>query len=129
MQESTNWTEKYYAPTAYEKLRSYREAMTPEQKVDARDRWRAVLADVQSALDRHVSPDSAEGRALVARWVRLGDEFTLGDPEIAEGYRRLHEDESHWPNDATAAMLRSIRPTPEHRAFFNQAVQACLRHG
>lgn len=129
MEESTNWTEKYYAPTAFEKLRSHREAMTEEQKADARTRWRALLADVQSALDRHVSPDSAEGRALVARWMRLGDEFTLGDPEIAEGYRRLHEDESHWPNDETAAMLRAIRPKPEQRAFFNQAVQACLRHG
>jgi DNA-binding transcriptional MerR regulator len=129
MEESTHWTEKYYAPTALEKLRSHREAMTQEQKADAHTRWRALLADVQSALDRQVPPDSAEGRALVARWIRLGDEFTLGDPEIAEGYRRLHDDESHWPNDDTAAMLRAIRPKPEQRAFFNQAVQACLRHG
>lgn len=129
MQESTNWTEKYYSPTAFEKLRTYRAAMTPEQKADAGARWRALLDDVQSALDRQVSPDSAEGRALVARWLRLGDEFTLGDPEILEGYRRLNADESHWPQDETANMLRAIRPRPEQKAFFDQAVQACLRHG
>ena len=103
--------------------------MTTEQKVDAGSRWKTLLADVQSALDRQVPPDSAEGRALVARWMRLGDEFTLGDPEIAEGYRRLQDDESHWPDDETAAMLRAVRPKPEHRAFFRQAMQACLRHG
>ena len=129
MQESTNWTEKYYNPEAFKKLRSHRAAMTEEQRKDASTRWRTLLDDVQSAVDREVPPDSAEGRALVARWMRLGDEFTLGDPEIAEGYRRLHEDESHWPDDETAAMLRAIRPKAEHRAFFHQAVQACLRHG
>ena len=129
MQESTNWTAKYYSPEAFKALRLQRAAMTSEQKVDAGARWRALLADIQSALDREVPPDSAEGRALVARWMRLSDEFTLGDPEIAEGYRRMHEDESHWPDDETAAMLRAIRPKPEHRTFFQQAVQACLRHG
>jgi MerR family transcriptional regulator, thiopeptide resistance regulator len=129
MQESTNWTEKYYNPKAFEKLRTHREAMTAEQRADASARWRALLVDVQSAIDREEPPDSAEGRALVARWIRLGDEFTLGDPEIAEGYKRMNDDESHWPNDETAAMLRAIRPKPEHRTFFQQAVQACLRHG
>jgi hypothetical protein len=59
----------------------------------------------------------------------LGDEFTLGDPEIIEGYRRLHEDENHWPEDERAAKLKMSRPKPEHRAFFHQALQACLRHG
>jgi MerR family transcriptional regulator, thiopeptide resistance regulator len=129
MQESTNWTEKYYSPNALEKLHSHRAAMTSEQRADASARWKALLGDVQSALDREVPPDSAEGRALVARWIGLGDEFTLGDPEILEGYRRLHEDESHWPKDDTAQLLRAIRPKPEQRAFFDQAVQACLRHG
>jgi hypothetical protein len=87
------------------------------------------MADVESALAREVPPDSAEGRALVARWIRLGDEFTLNNPEIAEGYRRLHEDQSHWPDDEMAAQLRAIAPKPEHSSFFHQAVQACLRHG
>ena len=129
MQEATDWTAKYYSPEGWEALRSKRAAMTPEQKMDAGARWRALLADVQSALDREVPPDSAEGRALVARWIRLGDEFTLGNPEILKGYQRLHEDESHWPDDETAATLRAFRPKPEHRAFFDKAVQACLRHG
>ena len=129
MQEATDRRAKYYSPEAPEALRSQRAAMTPEQKVNSGARWLALLADVQSALDREVAPDRAEGRALVGRWIRLGDEFTLGNPEILKGYRRMHDDESHWPDDETAAQLRAIRPKPEVRSFFDQAVQACLRHG
>lgn len=129
MQEATDWTEKYYSPKALEAMRERRVTWTPEQWAEIGARWKSLLADVQSALDRAVPPDSAEGRALVARWMRLGDEFTQGNREILEGYVRLHEDESHWPNDEKAAELRARRPKPEHRAFFNQAVQACLRHG
>jgi MerR family transcriptional regulator, thiopeptide resistance regulator len=129
MQEDTDWTEKYYSPKAAEALRERRAALTPEQKAEIGVRWQSLFTDIQSALDRQVSPDSAEGRALVARWMRLADEYTNGDPEIGEGYRRMYEDESHWPNDETAARLRAIRPKPEYRSFFQQAVQACLRHG
>jgi len=129
MQEATDWTEKYYSPKAIEALRERRASMTPEQYVDVGTRWRALMADVQSAVDREVPPDSAEGRALVARWMRLGDEFTMGNPEILEGYQSLHKDEIHWPQDEKAAMLRVMKPQPACKAFFDQALQACLRHG
>ncbi|MGA2219271.1 MAG: MerR family transcriptional regulator [Terracidiphilus sp.] len=129
MQEATDWTEKYYSPKAVEALRERRAALTPEQGTELGARWKALYADIQSALDREVSPDSEEGRALVARWMRLGDEFTHGDEEIGEGYRRMYADESHWPDDERAAKLRANRPKPEYMSFFRKAVQACLRHG
>lgn len=129
MQDATDWTEKYYSPKALEARRERRAALTPEEWAEIGARWQALMADVQSALDREVPPDSIEGRALVARWMRLGDEFTLGDPEIAAGYRRMYEDESHWPEDERAVRLRANMPKPEYRSFFHQAVQACLRHG
>lgn len=129
MQEATDWTEKYYSPKGVEALRERRASLTPEQMADLGARWKALFADLQSVLDRGVPPDSAEGRALVARWMRLADEFTQGNPEIGEGYRRMYQDESHWPDDERAAKLRAIRPKPEYRSFFQQAVQACLRHG
>jgi MerR family transcriptional regulator, thiopeptide resistance regulator len=129
MQETTDWTEKYYSPEAVEALRERREALTPEQMAEIGTRWQALYADLQSALDCEVPPDSAGGRALVARWMRLADEFTNGDPEIGEGYRRMVEDECHWPDDERAAKLRAGMPRPEYRAFFHKAVQAALRHG
>ncbi len=129
MQEATDWTEKYYSPEAVETLRERREALTPGRKAEIGARWQSLFADVQRALDRKVPPESAEGRALVARWMRLADEFTNGDPEIGEGYRRMVEDESHWPDDERAARLRAGMPKPEYRTFFHKAVQACLRQG
>jgi DNA-binding transcriptional MerR regulator len=129
MQEATDWTEKYYSPSAVEARRERRAALTPEQWAELGARWKALYADLQSVLDREVPPDSAEGRALVARWMRLGDEVTLGNPEIAEGFRRMYDDESHWPDDERAARMRATMPKPEYRAYFHQALQACLRHG
>ena len=129
MQERTEWTEKYYSPKAVETLRDRRASRTPEQNVEISVRWQDLFAEVQKTLDRQVLPDSPEGRTLVARWMRLADEFTQGDPEIGEGYRRMVADESQWPDDERAARLRAGMPKPEHQAFFNQAVQACLRHG
>jgi DNA-binding transcriptional MerR regulator len=129
MQNATDWREKYYSPEAYQMLQSKRDSMTAEDYAEAGARWRALMADVQSALDDAISPDSATGRALVARWIRLGDEFMMGDPEILAGYQRMQADERNWPEDETAAMLRSMRPRPEYKAFFDRAVQACLRHG
>lgn len=129
MEQATDWTEKYYSPKALEVLRERRAALTLEQKTEIGAQWQALLADIQSALDRQVPPDSAEGRALVARWMRLGDEFTGAIPEIGEGFRRMYDDESHWPDDERAAKLRANMPKHEYRSFFHQAVQACLRHG
>lgn len=78
MQEATDWTEKYYSPKAIEALSERRVALTSEEKTEIGARWRALFCDIQSALDREVPPDSAEGRALVARWMLLADEFTGG---------------------------------------------------
>ena len=129
MQEATDWTEKYYSPKAIEALRERRAALTSEEKTEIHARWQALFSDIQSALDREVPPDSADGRAMVARWMRLADEFTLGNLEIGEGFRRMYDDESHWPDDERAAKLRASIPKPEYRSFFRQAIQACLRHG
>jgi DNA-binding transcriptional MerR regulator len=129
MQDATDWTEKYYSPKAAEARRELRAALPPEKWAEIGLRWKTLYADIQSALDREAPPDSAEGRALVARWMRLFDEFTFGNPEIAEGWRRMQDDENHWPDDETAARLRANRPKPEYLSYFHQAAQACLRHG
>lgn len=128
MEQTQNWTEKYYSPKGLEALRERRATITLEAAMQLGDKWRALHADIQQALDSGTSPDSAEGRALVARWMRLADEFTQGDPDISEGIRRLYQDEKNWPDDQKAAELRARSATPEQRAFFMAALQAKLRH-
>lgn len=129
MQETTHWTEKYYSPEAVETLRERREHFTVEHQQEIGARWQALYAEIQQLLERQVSPDSAEGRAIVARWMRLADEFTQGDRQIGEGLQRLLKDKDAWPDDETAAKMKERMPKPEHQAFFDAAVQACLRHG
>ncbi len=129
MQEAQSWTDRYYSPEGLKALQERRKALTLEEAMQMGAKWQALYRDLQDALDRGVGPDSAEGRAFVARWLRIADEFSLGNPEIGEGFRRLYDDESHWPDDDTAARLRQGMPKPEHMAFFKAAIQACLRHG
>ena len=129
MQETQNWTEKYYSPKGLEALRERKASMTIEQGQTLQKKWQELHADIQSALDCGTSPDSAEGRALVARWMRLADEFTQGNPDLREGIHRLYQDQNNWPDDEKAAHLRANSASPQQRAFFLEAVQACLRHG
>ena len=129
MQEAQNWTEKYYSAEGLEALRARRLSWTPELQTELRSKWQALYIDIQKALDREMSPDSAEGRALVARWMRLCDEFTLGNPELSVGFQRLYQDESNWPNDEQAEKMRENRPSGAQRDFTRAAARACLRHG
>jgi len=129
MQENQNWTEKYYTPQALEALHHRKASITPEQGQALKQKWQDLYADIQTALDRQVPPDSEEGRTLVARWMHLADEFTQGNPDIEEGVHRLHQDQKNWPDDEKAAHLRANSASPEQRAFFLSAVHACLRHG
>jgi hypothetical protein len=50
---------------------------------------------MQEATDWTEKYYNPKAVALVTRWMRLGDEFTLGNPEIGKGFRRMYEDESH----------------------------------
>jgi DNA-binding transcriptional MerR regulator len=127
--QTQNWTERYYSAEGLAALHERRASWTPEAGAELYAKWQALYADIQNALDRGTSPDSAEARALVARWMRLADEFTQGDPELSAGIHRLHEDRNNWPDDEEAAKLRALSASPEQRAFFLSAIQACLRHG
>ncbi len=129
MQEAQNWTEKYYSAEGVEALRARRLSWTPELWTELRSKWQGLYSDIQSALDRGTPPDSAEGRALVARWMRLSDEFTLGNPELSAGFQRLYQDESNWPDDELAGKMRENRASGAQRDFFKAALEACLRHG
>ena len=129
MEQTQNWTEKYYSPKGLEALRERHASMTIQQGLELKQKWQELHADIQNALDNGISPDSAEGRALVARWMRLADEFTQGNPDLREGIHRLYQDQDNWPDDEKAASLRANSATPAQNAFFMAALQACLRHG
>jgi hypothetical protein len=55
--------------------------------------WAALSADVRSAIDDGVDPADPRAQALARRWQGLIDEFTGGDPGIAQSLKRLWEDQ------------------------------------
>ncbi len=130
MQEATDWTEKYYSPKAVEALRERRAALTPEQKAESRC---AMAGFVRRYSERAGSTRCRRTAPKAGRWSHAGCAWATSSRseirKLREGYRRMYDDESHWPDDEKAAKLRATMPKPEYWSFFHQAVQACLRHG
>ena len=65
-------------------------------------------------------PAGPKGQALAARWKKLIEDFTGGDPEILEGLKAMMADRANWPAEAQAAS----RATPEGEEFIKKAVRA-----
>jgi DNA-binding transcriptional MerR regulator len=116
-----SWTDTYYSPEALVTLRARRSATTPELQAATDAQWKALYADVQSAIDHAIAPTSDVGHSLAVRWKSLGDDFTQGNPHVAEGLQRLLADRDNWPQTPAANLLRASLPTPEHLAFIGEA--------
>src|SRR5688500_15413572 len=51
--------------------------------------WPRLIAETQTELDRGTDPSDPKVRALAQRWMRLIDEKTAGDAELAKGYGKI----------------------------------------
>jgi len=121
MQESQNWTEKYYSPEARQAIAEHRVEWNPEMQAKVTADWQQMYADVQSALDRGVEPVSDEGKALAARWMALVGAFTGGKPEVLEGLNKLYADRTNWPKEQVSEEMKANLPKPEWMAFIRAA--------
>jgi len=117
MQESQNWTEKYYSPEARQAIADRSTEWNPEMQAKVTADWQQMYADVQSAMDRGVAPTSDEGKALAARWMALVSGFTGGKPEVLEGLNKLYADRDNWPKEQVSEEMRANLPKPELMAF------------
>jgi len=121
MQETQNWTEKYYSPEARQAIDERRVEWKPEMQAKITADWQQMYADVQSAMDRGVEPTSDEGKGLAARWMTLVGGFTGGRPEVLEGLNKLYEDRANWPKDQVSEEMKANLPQPEQIAFIRAA--------
>ena len=121
MQESQNWTEKYYSPEARQAIAERGTGWTPEMQAKISADWQQMYADVQSAMDRGVEPTSDEGKALAARWMALVGAFTGGKPEVLEGLNKLYADRANWPKEQVSEEMKANLPKPELMAFIRMA--------
>jgi len=95
MQNDMEWMKKYYTE---EQLADLERRGTPEVLERGQREWAALIQDVEAAVSAGVDPASDEARQLAARWQKLIEEFTGGDPGIAENLRRLYADQANWPS-------------------------------
>lgn len=93
MQDNWDWVKTYYTP---EQLEELAQRGTPEVVEKGQRDWAELIRDVETAVQNGVSPKSAEGQALAARWQALIDAFTGGNPGIAENLQRVH---ANWPKN------------------------------
>ncbi len=118
MQNSTDWTKKYYSPEAQEKVEARKSLWSPELQERVSREWSALFADVEAALGE--DPAGAKAQELVARWEKLVGEFTGGDPQIQQGLNALYADQGNWP----AATKSAYSIKPEIMDFIMKAMKA-----
>jgi DNA-binding transcriptional MerR regulator len=118
MQKNIEWKGKYFSAEAKAKVTARRSQLSAEQLEQANRDWAQLHADIEASLRE--DPAGPKGQALVARWKKLVDDFTGGDPEILEGLKAMMADRANWPADAKATTMSS----PEGEAFLKKALHA-----
>ena len=85
--------EKYYTPEQLEELKQRYEAVGPERVRQVEAEWPALMAEMRAALERGDDPASPAVQELARRWQGLIDEFTGGNPGIAQSLNRMYQQE------------------------------------
>lgn len=110
-----------YSESALAKLterNAARGGWTEEDQRQASARYDALFAGVRRLVAAGADPTGAEAQALAREAIALEEAFTGGDPELAAGLRRYHEQ--------VAALPAAQRPfpmplTPEEGTFLDDA--------
>jgi DNA-binding transcriptional MerR regulator len=118
MQNSMDWTKKYYSSEAGAKVEERKKLWSPELQERVSREWAQLFADVEAALGE--DPASAKAQALAVRWRKLLEGFTGGDPEIQKGLNKMYADQANWPEQTRQAY--AIKP--EIMEFMMKALSA-----
>lgn len=96
MEQNMEWVKQYYTE---EQLAELARRATPEVLERGQRDWAALLKEFEEAEREGVDPSSERAQALAERWQDLIEQFTGGDPGIAESLRKLYADQANWPAD------------------------------
>lgn len=104
MENNIDWSQKYYSDEAREKIEQSRQRWSPELQERVTKEWTDLFRDVEAAIARGDDPAGKPAQALSARWKKLVDSFTGGNPEVGAGLGRLWADRQNWPEHAQQQM-------------------------
>lgn len=94
--EPADWLDTLERMSMFEKYFSDDElaALPLHRQPGLLTRWRALIGEVQAAIDRGVQPGEPQADALALRWMAMAGEGTGGNPEFL---LRLHAMNRHEP--------------------------------
>ncbi len=118
MQNNIEWKRKYFSTEAQTKVAARRSNLSAEDLEKANKEWAAFYADIEASLAE--DPAGQRGRELAARWEKLIEDSTGGDPEILAGLKAMMADRANWPDKVQS----TTRTTPEGEAFLEKAIEA-----
>jgi len=104
MENNTDWAKQYYSAAALEKIEHGKQRWSPELQERVTKEWTELFRDVEAAIARGDNPASETAQALAARWKKLVEGFTGGDPEVSAGLDRVYADRANWPASAQQQM-------------------------
>jgi DNA-binding transcriptional MerR regulator len=91
--EGMTMIESYYTSEQLEQLKKRSEAVGDERLQQVPADWSALIAAVRAEKTKGTDPGAPEVQALARRWQGLIDEFTGGDPGIAQSLGRLWKEQ------------------------------------
>jgi MerR family transcriptional regulator, thiopeptide resistance regulator len=112
-------TETYFTAEQLEVLRNRRTSITEEHMKEVRDSWNEIIPKVRNAMAANVDATSPEILAIAKRWKTLVEEFTGGDPKIAEAVKTMYRHEG----PILQQQLGEV-PTQEMFAYMSKAFAA-----
>jgi len=108
MQENAEFMKRYYSEEAQSKMAEKRAKWDPSQQAEVTKAWTDLFRDVEAALSD--DPASPKVQALAARWKKLVEGFTGGDPDIAAGVGRAWKDRQNWPESLKQQSAPFVKP-------------------
>jgi MerR family transcriptional regulator, thiopeptide resistance regulator len=118
MQNSADWSKKYYSEDAKAKIEERRALWNPELQAQVTQQWTELVGDVTAALGE--DPAAPRAQALAARWRTLVEGFTGGDPEVQKGLNKMWADKDNWP----AEKREKFQIDPRVQEFIVKAMNA-----
>ncbi|MEP7087390.1 MAG: MerR family transcriptional regulator [Gemmatimonadota bacterium] len=115
----TTAMEKYFTAEQLEVLRDRRSSITEEHMHEVRDSWNEIIPKVRNAMAANVDPASPEILAIAKRWKVLVEEFTGGDPKIAQAVTTMYQNEGPKLQEQLGEI-----PTPEMFVYMGKAFAA-----
>ena len=115
--EATVMIEKYYTPDQLAELKDRRDAVGDGRVKEVESEWPGLMAAVQAEMDAGTDPADPKVQVLAAKWMGLVEEFTGGNPGIADSLRTLYQSE-----DRVAGM--ETGPMRVQQAYIQKALDA-----